>query len=1446
MAYIDLNRSFASISKDHEFDESDFEHAFLNAGKTTHWPDILKLKRVVILAEAGVGKTEEITMITNRIRANGEKAFFLRLEHLCNDFEISFEIGTFSEYQEWLTADESAWFFLDSVDEARMSNPKYFETAIRKLSVKLGDYKQRAKICITSRPSEWRAKSDITLIQSWLPYFETKEIGEGQDHEDLSPNDAENHSVQMNHTKNSQPVDPSVYGIQPLNNAQKKQFAEGLGVRNTKSFLIAIEKSEADIFSGTPQDLIELISYWNSKGTISNRAKMIEFGINSKLTEVDPDRASTLPLAAEDALYGAKCLAAAATFLRENRILIPDHGLVIRSESIDTHSVLGEWSADQCRALLLRPIFDKAIYGTVRFHHRSAREYLTAQWLYDLLQSGKSRRSIESLFFSERYGEQVSIPSMRSVLAWLILWDDQIRQRTAEISPEVLLQGGDPSSLPIEVRCTMLRIFCQHYAEQCIGHLSFDIAEVRRFAHTDLGQMINQLLDMHSENDEVVELLLRMVWQGEIQNCSNAVLINALDAETSAYRRMYAIQALASIGSNQQKQQFIASVIADRELKNERIIGEIISELAPTHLGVEGVISLLSHVRNRDRFSVSTFYCVLENYVLQNCRSDELFDWIQRARSMLKQEPVVEKRFFEVSQNYAWLLPVAALAAERLVKENSPDALKAEVLEVISLSQASRYYDSYRSSRHTLDKLVPEHSELNQALFWFDVGLARKHLNKKKGARLTEWRSVNSLDNYWRFNSDNFEDVLRDVRTKELLDDQLIALSLVFDVYRQAGRGDVRRNAMWKAVKGIEELETSLRTLLNSPAMSKEQRKQRKSDAYYKRHQQLQEKKEAENRQSWVVWLKEHTGVLRDTSIAQKGDVWNDTQYLLDILSEKFSHSQWAQSHWEVLIEEFGIEVADAFRDGCIDYWRKYIPEVRSEGMENPNSVPYAVIVGMSGLEMEVKHVPEWPNNLSEAEAHLVSRYALKELNGFPDWIQRFHKVFPQVLESRILKEIEWEFCKYDGEPTFCYVLSDISRLEWLQSKFIDRLLELLNNYEPKHNQTIENTLSIVLSAEGLDIDIFAALAKSKSGSVEEPSRQSLWLAAWTCVNAQQAIDMLAELLGQMDDQEKATQLAMSYITNLVGSRRVSSLHSIHENYMSVSILHSLIKLMHTYIHHSVDIERAGTGAYSPSLRDNAQDARDLLFRLLKEIPGKETYLALMDLAQTHPDERSRDWYAVHAKQRAELDAEPDAWTLEGITCFAAEAEKTPGNHRELFDLTISRLLDLKDDLEGGDLSNAGLLIKSRVERGHQIYIGNWLRDRSCGRYAVPLEEEMADAKRPDFRIHCPSIDAPVPIELKIADKWSGAELLERLENQLCGQYLRDVRSNCGIFLLTYCGGKKWQHPNTKKRLDFLGLIQLLQAKAHKIVASNSMVESIEVIGIDLTRRENKVVMVKS
>ena len=1445
--FIDLNRSFVEIPKDHNFHEEDYDlSSSFGLLKTKKWKDLLLLHRVIILAEAGAGKTEEIRASTKRLRDDGKKAFFLRLEHLSSNFEASFEIGNDADFVEWQASDEDGWFFLDSVDEARLCGTKQFEAAVRQFGIKLGDSKQRAHIFITSRLSEWRAQEDLSLIKDRIPFIKEIPPAKQQNGGDINAFDM---SSRVGTTQNikveRERITPIVFALRPLDKNQIRIFSQTFGVQYLDDFLMAIERAEADIFSSRPQDLVELINYWKQYGGIANRAKLIEASIYSKLNEPDPDRAASLPLKQEKAIYGAEMLAAAVTFQRKTRILVPEQNpdYVIKAEAMDVQGILTTWNHLQIQALLQRPIFDEAIYGTVRFHHRSVCEYLTAKWLHRLLLQGKPRHKIETLFFKDRYGRMVLVPSMRPILAWLILFDDRIRDKTAELAPEVFIQGGDPASLPTDIRKNMLRTFCETYADKKVTYLSFDISEVRRFAHPDLAETINHLLEIHSDNEEIRELLLRIAWQGEIEACSEKAMTFALDRTNDVHTRIYGIRVINATGSEDQKKKIVKGLISDPNINSEPLIGELIEAFAPDMLGIRDILNLIPRIEKSERYSYSWIRHALKEFSQHKCPDADIIEWIRGLLTFLKQTPVIERRYFEVSQKYSWVLPYAILAAERLVRIKHPNALDESVIAVISLSQAGQIFHDYPSEKHALAELVPKWPELNRALFWFDVASVREQQNKKNDKPLTEWWRVSIFDHhYWRFIEEDFRPILDDIVTKFHMDDRLVALSLAFQIYKENGRGRARRLQLKKAVQGVPELEKALNLYLKPPPMSDEVRRWRKRDATYKKRQDQRDKKKAENRRRWREWLQTHTDVLRDTSIAPKGSVWSATRYLMDELHNKRPDSnKWANSNWEDLISEFGQDVAEAYRDGCIGYWRNYRPKIRSEGIDNPNSTPSAVVVGLSGLAMESRHILDWPKNLSRDEANLVCRYAFHELNGFPDWLPDFHALYPDTVESAILAEVEWEFSQYDGEALCHYVLDDVVwQSDWLKPKISSQILSLIEHYEPKHDDTVQKALEIVFADPCLDQIALVKIAKKKVMTVSSGNRQLLWLATWMRVDAKSALEPLSSILGQSINAEQATESAMQFLVALLGGRR-DPVRSEHQDFNRPEILLPLIKTMHSYIRSTEDIHRAGTGVYSPGLRDHAQESRGQLFQLLRNIPGKPTYLALMDLAQHHPDEDSREWHAVNAKRRAEEDAENEPWQPGDIGHFAEEAERTPNNHRELFEMTVSRLLDLKAELEDGDTSIAEILQSVRNETKHRNWIGGWLRDRSLGRYSVPQEEELADAKKPDMRIHGIGFDGPVPIELKIADNWSGTKLIERLNNQLCKDYLRDIRSNCGIFLIVYRGEKTyWEHPITGTHMNFHDLILLLEAEAGAIEAKDNKVESIEIVGIDLMKRTGK------
>ncbi len=1431
--HIELNRSFAPVSKESAIGEEDYDLSnALGLLPTKKWECLLNLHRVIILAEAGAGKTEEMKAVTQRLRTDGKQAFFLRLEHLCSGLETSFDIGSLDEFTAWLSSNKEGWFFLDSVDEARLKGVYQFEHAIRMFAYKLGDNIERAHIFVTSRVSEWRQKTDLALIMDKLPFKKIDLPEQDKTAPQNQPKQLRNNAL----IKSESNLEPSIFLLCPLNDDQILIYARCLGVSDANKFLVEIQKKEAASYAGRPLDLSELIDFWKKHGNIGNHYVMLQESISHRLKEWKPDHDVVFPLTDDEARGGAEMLAATVTLRKKNRISVIDGNTVSNEEVIDPREVLSSWGNNKITALLQRPIFDGAIYGTVRFHHRSAREYLTAQWLLRLLQEGKSRRAVEALIFAERYGEQVILPSMRPIVAWLLLWDDQIREKAIEISPEVLIQGGDPSSLPTAVRKNALENYCKRYAYHKNGRFSFDLTALRRFAHQDMASTIKQLLIDYRENKELCCLLFQMIWQGDIAECSDEALATVLDNSRDYYTRIYCIRIISAVGSTEQKEKLKSFFVRMTASNDGALIGELINAFIPPILTVQDVLSLIKtiEVDAETQHLNTTLHSGLKEVVNNQWSMPDVFEFIRGISLLLEEPPIIEKTYFEVSQRYCWLIPFACLAMERLIQFKDENVFNESALSVLSLLEEERMFGRhFHVEEHSLEELVLQWPELNYALFWFDVVSLRKRMENNE--RLTNGWYLRMRGHYWKFTTRDFDSFIEDVSNKSFIDDRLIALSEAFEIYKESGREAKYRKKLKEAVSQEKELEVRLAGLFHPPPMPPQVRKARLSNKSFQKKQVERKKKEADDREKWRAWLREHITVLRDTSIAHAGKVWTATNHLMhEIWNKQKSHNQWARAEWEVLIPEFGQEVAEAYRDGCVDYWRKYIPKIQSAEKEDLKDTPVAVIIGLSGLMIEAQD-SDWTKELSEDEAKLACRYAVIELNGFPIWLQNLHKRFPLIIEGSILTEIEWEFTRV-GDITTHYMLDDVNyHADWLKQRITPQILSFLEKYEPRHDDTVKRSLEIVFVNEQLDKNYFISIARIKIGSKISDERKALWFAAWMAVESVQALKELEKFLSSMSDAKSATTFAIIFLVELLGNRREGT-KKIYSDYKKTSSLFSLYRMMHMYIRPSEDIQRKG--CYSPGPRDDAQDARERLVQLLQEIPGKETYLALVELSNEHPNKDLQDWYAGLARRRAEMDAEAVTWHSRDVSIFAKEVEKNPTSHRELFDLLVSRLFDLKDEFENGAMSNAATYQTITIERQHRIYIGGRLSAHSVGRYSVASENELADATRPDFYVFSNAVVGEVPIELKIACSYTTKILEERLRNQLCGQYLRDVRSNCGVFLLMYCGQKTyWEHPTTKEKMDFDQLIEFLENVAFEVVQKDKKIESVKVIGIDLKKR---------
>ena len=59
-----------------------------------------------------------------------------------------------------------------------------------------------------------------------------------------------------------------------------------------------------------------------------------------------------------------------------------------------------------------------------------------------------------------QYALDVVVPTMHPILPWLAILDNKVAELVSHIAPEVLLEGGDPSGLPVDMRKRILRQVC--------------------------------------------------------------------------------------------------------------------------------------------------------------------------------------------------------------------------------------------------------------------------------------------------------------------------------------------------------------------------------------------------------------------------------------------------------------------------------------------------------------------------------------------------------------------------------------------------------------------------------------------------------------------------------------------------------------------------------------------------------------------------------------------------------------------------------------------------------------------------------------------------------------------------------------------------------------------------------------------------------------------------
>ena len=1445
--FIDLARRFHELTGQ-EADDPENLAAWSEylPGSTTGWTELLQHARVVLLAEAGAGKTEEMCQRAKCLFGEGKYAFFVALEDL-NRERIDDILSTDEEkrFEQWKAAvDALAWFFLDSVDELKLTQGK-LHRALRRLSKDLAGRLDRARIIVSCRPSDWLPSLDADTVRETLRPPEKSaripsETSEEVFVEALRREYGLKPPVPRDQNENARGNVVHTFMMLPMSDKQIERFAQQRGLQDVDAFLAAVRRHDAWTFARRPLDLVALMEHWKQSSSLGTRAQQHETNVITKLRD-NPDRPGNDILSEAKARDGAERLALALALTRTRSIRSPEQALdADRSDGVlNPDEILPTWTDAKRKALLRHALFDPATYGRVRFHHRSTQEYLAARRLRTLRERGMSTGALLRLLFATQYRVEVVFPSMRAIAAWLALWDDAVRKTLIEREPEVLLSLGDPESLDMNSRAQLLREFVVSYGNGRWRGLNVPITEVRRLAHPALGPVIRECWNA-ATNEEVRELLLEMIWQGTVESCADLAREVACDGSSTRHHRVIAIRALVACNCDDDVANLASSMLEHPASWPDRVVHGVAADLFPRFITPAQLLTLMERTEE-PKHSAGGFGWVSLQIVeaIEPLSApaihlrDGLANLVRRGRSS-------ETELYNLHSRFAYLAPALATLCERqLAKPSGPDAdlIRASV---IACRFGGVRGGDLRGSRGTLvgtlKTLMATEPALRRDAFWSELAF----LDEIDPTGNKRWRFHDVMQDgvVDGLSQDDRQWLLDDLADEGRPERRLVALHALVQLWRKNGKRSSDLDELRLALKGDGELGRALDEQTAPPKQDERIEEQERKRQRRKRTEEVRESRRLEDWKEWRSKLiadpaKGFSGTEREQTI------WNIYSFL--------NAHKGRQNHYDVwdkgaLVQTFGPDVAAHAEEAFRRIWRSTSPvawSARSD--EARNKVPGNWILGLAGVSAEAV-TPGWSTRLSPEDVNTATAYAMIELNGFAAFLGHLLESHPEEVAEVIGGEVRTALTMgrdHDHLP----VLQDLTHADArLKRLCVPYLLDALKKWPsivdsetsgPRSRQ-LDQVLHVLEETDQQAVR--ETIAKECTTRYQDDPKALLavvWLKGLFRFNPAQGATLLADEFEGNRDPAIRKRVIEAFAVVFGEDDPVD--FRVSDRTQHARLLAGLLRLTYAFVRPEDD--QVHDGAYTPDTRDNAERARRTLFQWLCNTPGPEARLALLDIAEDGRFVDLRDHLRLVARQRAATDAEFTPFDSKAVVALGERYEMPPNDGNGLFAIMMDRLEDLAHDLAHDDFSDRVIVRSVDDEREMQRTLSRRIREMAKGAYRVMREDEVADAKRPDIRLATVGgVDRRVVLEVKIADKgWSLADLEDALRKQLVGQYLRHANCRGGCLLLTYHGRKKyWVHPD-QKRLAFSDVVGILREKARALEQEHQHSIRVEVFGLDLT-----------
>lgn len=1361
--------------------------------QTIEWSKLLESQRVLVVAEAGAGKTHECEARAEDLFKRGEAAFFLRLETVAaRGIRSALNGEQFKKrFDDWrASSSQIGYFFFDSIDELQLVHGD-FRNALKRVHEDLEGALGRATIVVTSRPVDIdrRAFADVLPV----PKVAVDEAhGESFVRTALEgPTDAD---------KDRSPPFREVT-LLPFSDEEIAEFARGQGVKNPEKLLEEIRARHAEDFARRPQDLIELCDSWRDHGKIRSHYEQLKSHIEARL-RARRKRKEPADLTLDQARTGVQRLALAAILSR--RLTIRHSAGADVEGSGDAPLVpddlLSDFTSTEIETLLQRPIFAEGGYGRVRFHHRSVLEFLAAAEIDHLVGSGALAVSAAKRMLFSLSDTQVLLPkpSMRPVAAWLAMMRPEFFDAVLKVEPSTLLLYGDPESLSEDQCAQALRAYVQRHGAGKWRGLEIPGLQLERLARQPLHQVILETWSAGIENPEVRQILLQLIAVGRYKQCSDLAMSVAEKEAGEDWERFESLKALVEL-DDYRIDALVEAVASSQPGWSHRIGRWVAQNFYPKNVTDDQLVRLLAAIpraSRRDDFFPSSMAAMLERVPVSRERLESLLPGVL---ALTRSSVVVDKDEDSLNDRKGRLQASYILRglSVRLLQYGSrtPDLIEAAVLGFRTAGYSSLDNDRKRKLAELIGDLPAQE---RRAVFEADLAcVARLESRRSPQVLLTRLMFQGPLqyslekDGPW---------VLRDL-ANIATDKARRSLLLRMTTYLVRTDQSAEMEPVREAVKDSPALTAELEKLIQGSVPTRQVLEAQDQERKRAERHAL---KQADYRVEWTTFWKElaERPALALAPGRVNGTLWNLSRVLS--MRSRGDRVRWDR---EFLEKCFTGPVTEAIRRSLMAYWRNMKPTLPSERKEK-NTYLVVWTYGLMGLYAEAED-PRWTRSVSVAEADLAVRYALVELNGLPDWLAALADAHPQVVEQVLGGEIESELTAKGCDGHWHSMLLQSLRYGRIEiARVLERRLVLWlcgpgkKLMRGRHSPVAEAKLDQVVC-----VLVVHGSAETKRWLMELATREVaaakqgpflfFWLPVLMRLNPMRGAALLLRRLGVLPVERRG--VAVTAIGSLFSERCVEG----GPKWSAALAPETLLRLNQEINRHVVPAaDEQHEGAYSPGPRDNAETGRRHVFDALIKATGAQAYRAKLAMSTDPQFAHAKDRIAALAQERLAEETDASVISMNELARLFQGNELAPMTTTDMAYLLKDRLDDLQD-LMGIDASPKAAWAKVTDENTLRPAIARELEMMSRGAYTVDQEGVTVDGKETDIRFRALS-RYQATIELKIGEKpRTGKELRDTIETQLVRKYMYARNAKTGCLLVTVADpAKRWYHPDTGEPMD--------------------------------------------